>query len=51
MDFVLNKIVPEIIHLSIFQHENVIKFYEHFATENYLYLVTEYCDVFLFIYI
>ena len=44
-EYILNKIVPEIVHLSTFQHENIVKFYEHFSTENYFYIVTEYCQV------
>ena len=42
---VLNRIVPEINYLFSFKHENIVKYYEHFATNEHLYLVTEYCDV------
>ena len=45
---IFNRIVPEIIFLFSFNHENIVKYYEHFATNDFLYLVTEYCDVELF---
>ena len=45
MKDVFNKIVPEINYLFKFNHENIVKYYDHFATNDNLYLVTEYCEV------
>ena len=45
MKDVINKIVPEINYLFKFNHENIVKYYDHFATNDNLYLVTEYCEV------
>jgi serine/threonine protein kinase len=42
---IFNKILPEIIYLFSFKHQNIVKYFEHFATNDFLYLVTEYCEV------
>jgi serine/threonine protein kinase len=44
-NYVINKIMPEITVLIKFEHDNIIKYYEHFAINDYLYIVTEYCEV------
>ena len=37
--------MPEIIYLFSFKHQNIVKYFEHFATNDFFYLVTEYCEV------
>lgn len=41
---IFNKIVPEINYLFSFKHQNIVKYFEHFASNDFLYLVTEYCE-------
>ena len=45
MQHVLNKIVPEINYLFSYKHQNIVKYFEHFATNDFLFVVTEYCEV------
>jgi serine/threonine protein kinase len=40
-----NTIIQEAATLSVFDHENIIKFYNSFREENSFYIVTEYCEV------
>ena len=42
---VINKDMREISILIQFQHPNVVKYFEFFADDNYLFIVTEYCEV------
>ena len=42
---VFNQIVPKINYLFNFNHENIVKYYDHFTTNDNFYLVTEYCEV------
>lgn len=42
---VINKDMKEISILIQFQHPNVVKYFDFFADENYLFIVTEYCEV------
>ena len=42
---ILTKVVPEIMCLNKFEHPNVVKFIEYISTNDFLYLVTEYCSV------
>ena len=46
MEHVLNKIVPEVIYLVSYKHENIVKYFEYFATKDLLFVVTEYCEVY-----
>ena len=45
MQDVINRIVPEINYLFKFNHENIVKYYDHFVTNDNLYFITEYCEV------
>ena len=45
MQHVFNKIVPEINYLFSYKHQNIVKYFEHFATNDFLFVVTEYCEV------
>ena len=47
-EIILNKIVPEINFLFSFKHENIVRYYEHFAIDDCLYLVLEFCNVWFF---
>ena len=43
--YFINNIIPEIKILSSYKHENILKYYDNFSTNNFLYIVTEYCKV------
>ena len=45
MQYVFNKIVPEINYLFSYKHQNIVKYFEHFAKNDFLFIVTEYCEV------
>ena len=45
MQYVLNNIVIEINYLFSYKHQNIVKYFEHFATNDFLFVVTEYCEV------
>jgi len=34
------------VFLSKYEHENIVKYYENFAFNDFLYIVTEYCEVY-----
>lgn len=42
---IFNFIVPEIAQLISLKHDNLIRYYEHFAKHEFLYLIIEYCEV------
>ena len=44
--YILNIIVPEISNLRTFKHQYIIKYFEHFATNDFLFIITEYCEVY-----
>ncbi len=37
--------MPEIACLVKYEHENILKYFENFALNDFLYIVTEYCEV------
>ena len=45
MQYVLNNIVPEVIYLFSYKHQNIVKYFEYFATNDFFFVVTEYCEV------
>ena len=38
--------MPEITLLNKYNHINIIKYYDYFGTNQFLYIATEYCQVF-----
>ena len=44
-DEILEKVAPEVFQLSKLNHEHIIRYYECFFDELFIYLVTEYCEV------
>ena len=42
---VIQYVMPEVLQLSRFKHDNIIKFFEHFCNKEFLFVVTEYCEV------
>jgi serine/threonine protein kinase len=44
-NYVINKIMSEVSALIRFEHDNIIKYYDHFANNDFLCIVTEYCEV------
>ena len=45
MQYVLNNIVSEVIYLVSYKHQNIVKYFEYFATNDFFFVVTEYCEV------
>jgi hypothetical protein len=43
---IINKVMPEITCLIQYEHDNIVKYFDHFAMNNFLFVVTEYCEVF-----
>ena len=41
VDYVINKIMPEVTSLIRFKHDNIVKYYKNFATK-----VTDSCQVY-----
>jgi hypothetical protein len=37
--------MPEVTALIKYEHDNIIKYYDHFATNDFLFIATEYCAV------
>jgi hypothetical protein len=37
--------MPEVTVLIKYEHDNIIKYYEHFAKNDFLCIVTENCEV------
>ena len=46
VEFVINKIMPEVTSLIKYEHENIVKYLDNFATKDFLYVVTDYCQVY-----
>ena len=38
--------MPEVTSLIEYKHDNIVKYYENFAMNDFLYVVTEYCQVY-----
>jgi serine/threonine protein kinase len=44
-DLNIDKKMREVDCLIQYNHENIVKYFEHFEMSNILYIVTEYCEV------
>ena len=40
----INKIMPEVTYLIKFENDYIVKYYKNFAKNDFLYLITEYCE-------
>jgi hypothetical protein len=38
--------MPEVAFLLKYEHDNIVKYYENFAFNDFLHIVTEYCEVY-----
>ena len=46
VDYVINKIMPEVTSVIRFKHDNIVKYYKNFATKDFLYVTTDSCHVY-----
>ena len=48
MTDIFDIVVPEITQMIRFKHENIVECIDYFASNTFLYIVSEYCEVLQF---